>query len=290
VLRRLLFKATGGHLNPGPSHAEAGRQRLIGRVRTPISKGRRCIASVSLKGGVGKTTTTVMLGHTLAAYRGDNVIAIDANPDAGNLAGRIHRQTALTARDLLRAEAPLERYADLRPFTSQSDSRLQVLAGDSDAMLNEPFSAYDYHCVLTALERFYSLILTDCGTGILHDAMRAVLWYADQLVVVTTPSVDSAKALNQLLGWLDEHDQHALTTGAVLVVNGLRRDSRMSVQEFESYFGPRCRGVTAIPYDPVLATGAECQLADLDPKTQRAYLDLAALVADGFVNETANGR
>jgi MinD-like ATPase involved in chromosome partitioning or flagellar assembly len=108
--------------------------------------------------------------------------------------------------------------------------------------------------------------------------------------VVTTPSVDSAKALNQLLGWLDQHDQHALTAGAVLVVNGMRRDSRMSAQEFESYFGPRCRGVTEIPYDPVLATGAECELADLDPKTQRAYLELAALVADGFVNETANGR
>jgi hypothetical protein len=31
-------------------------------------------------------------------------------------------------------------------------------------------------------------------------------------------------------------------------------------------------------------------LADLDPKTQRAYLELAAQVADGFVNESANGR
>jgi MinD-like ATPase involved in chromosome partitioning or flagellar assembly len=235
---------------------------------------------------VGKTTTTVMLGHTLAAYRGDNVIAVDANPDAGNLADRVHRQTPLGARDLL-AAGPLERYADLRPFTSQAESRLQVLAGDSDPGLSEPFSAYDYHSVLTALERFYSVILTDCGTGVLHDAMRAVLWYADQLVVVTTPSVDSAKALKQLLDWLDQHDHQDLRAASVLVVNGERKDSRVSVEEYVSYFGPRCRAVVGVPYDPVLATGGECELTDLDPKTQRAYLELAAVVAEGFSNSAA---
>jgi MinD-like ATPase involved in chromosome partitioning or flagellar assembly len=133
------------------------------------------------------------------------------------------------------------------------------------------------------------VILTDCGTGILHDAMRAVLWYADQLVVVTTPSVDSAKALNQLLDWLDQHGCHALTTGAIIVVNGVRRDSRVSVDEFKSYFGPRCRGVVDIPYDPVLATGGECELSDLDPKTQRAYLELAAVVGDGFSSTRTKG-
>jgi MinD-like ATPase involved in chromosome partitioning or flagellar assembly len=289
-----VFRATGGRFNPGPSGAEEARQQLVGRARTPISSGRRCIASLSLKGGVGKTTTTVMLGHTLAGYRGDNVIAVDANPDAGNLAGRVHRQTPLGARDLLRTGVTLERYADLRPFTSQSDSRLQVLAGDSDPGLTEAFCAYDYHCVLTALERFYSVILTDCGSGVLHDAMRAVLWYADQLIVVTTPSVDAAKALKQLLDWLDQHEHHDLRTSAVIVVNGVRKDSRMSVEEFESYFGPRSRAVVEIPYDPVLATGGECELGDLDPKTQRAYLELAAAVAEGFANgqpdRQANGQ
>jgi hypothetical protein len=45
--------------------------------------------------------------------------------------------------------------------------------------------------------------------------------------------------------------------------------------------------VVGVPYDPVLATGGECELTDLDPKTQRAYLELAAVVAEGFSNGAA---
>lgn len=42
------------------------------------------IAVISLKGGVGKTTTTTALGSTLATERQDKILAIDANPDAGD--------------------------------------------------------------------------------------------------------------------------------------------------------------------------------------------------------------
>jgi MinD-like ATPase involved in chromosome partitioning or flagellar assembly len=288
-VRRLLFRSTGGRLNLGRSATEEAELELVARVRTPAATGRRRVAFVSLKGGVGKTTTTVMLGHTLATYRGDNVIAIDANPDAGNLASRVPRQTPAAARDLLRAAGTLERYADVRAFTSQAGSRLQVLAGESDPALSEAFSAEDYAAVLNALERFYSIILTDCGTGILHDAMRAVLWYADQLVIITSPALDSAQALNQLLEWLDRHGYHHLVQPAIVVVNGVRRDSEVGASEFLSHFGPRCRAVVTIPYDKGLSIGGEVDLADLDGKTQRAYLDLAAAVADGFTAPRLSG-
>ena len=263
---------------------------MIARARTPAATGRRRLAFVSLKGGVGKTTTTVMLGHTLATYRGDNVIAIDANPDAGNLASRVPRQTPAAARDLLRAADALHRYADVRAFTNQAESRLQVLAGESDPALSEAFGAEDYSSVVNALERFYSIVLTDCGTGILHDAMRAVLWYADQLVVVTSPALDSAQALNQLLDWLDQHGCHHLVQGSIVVVNGVRRDSKVTPVEFVTHFGPRCRSVVAIPFDKALAAGGEVELDELNPKTQEAYLELAATVGDSFSSPRHDGR
>jgi MinD-like ATPase involved in chromosome partitioning or flagellar assembly len=289
-IRRLLFKATGGRVNPGQSSAERARLHLVARARTPAATGRRRVAFVSLKGGVGKTTTTVMLGHTLATYRGDNVIAIDANPDAGNLSSRIPRQTPATARDLLRAAGVLERYADVRAFTSQAESRLQVLAGESDPALSEAFGAEDYTSVLGALERFYSVILTDCGTGILHDAMGAVLRYADQLVMIASPALDSAQALNQLLEWLDQHGYHPLVEGGIVVVNGVRRDSDHAARQLVSQFGARCRSVVNIPYDRALSAGGEVELADLDPKTRRAYLELAAAVGDCFDDPRVQGR
>ena len=288
--RRVLYRMSGGRLNLGPSASERNHRQVIARVRTPATTGQRRVAFVSLKGGVGKTTTTLMLGHTLATCRGDNVIAIDANPDAGNLASRVRRETTAAARDLLRSAGDIERYSDVRAFTSQADSRLEVLAADTDPALSEAFSAADYSAVLSALERFYSIILTDCGTGILHDAMRAVLWYADQLVVVTSPALDSAQALGQLLDWLDQHSYHHLVEGSVVVINAVRRDGRKSADRCVAHFRPRARAVVTIPYDGALAAGTDIELTDLRGRTQQAYLELAAVVGDGFASPRLEGR
>src|SRR5215218_8061835 len=86
--RRLLAAVTRGRADPGPDGTElAGRERLA-RIRVPLDRPRR-IAVTSLKGGVGKTTVTALLGLMLAEHRGDRVVAVDANPDAGTLADRL---------------------------------------------------------------------------------------------------------------------------------------------------------------------------------------------------------
>lgn len=77
----------------------------MAQAQTPVASGHHRIAVMSLKGGVGKTTTTVALGNTLASLRGDRVIAIDANPDRGTLGIKVKSETAATIRTML-AEAP----------------------------------------------------------------------------------------------------------------------------------------------------------------------------------------
>ena len=46
------------------------------------------VALVSPKGGVGKTTSTFLLGNLLATHLKLRVVAVDANPDFGTL-GRL---------------------------------------------------------------------------------------------------------------------------------------------------------------------------------------------------------
>src|SRR5206468_10872349 len=99
--RRGVYRATGGLLRFGESAAEMRRRDLINRVRTPVAGGHHRVAVLSLKGGVGKTTTAVGLGATLATLRGDRVIAVDANPDRGTLSDKVRLETAATIRDLL---------------------------------------------------------------------------------------------------------------------------------------------------------------------------------------------
>ena len=282
--RRTIFKATGGLVRVGESASSQRRRELIWRARTPVAGGHHRVAVMSLKGGVGKTTTTVGLGATLATLRGDRIIAVDANPDRGTLSDKVRLETSATVRDLLNERQQVHRYADVRAFTSQASSRLEVLASDRDPAVSVAFSEADYCDVARVLEHYYSICITDCGTGLLHSAMTGVLTLADQIVLVSSPSVDGARSASATLDWLDAHDYGDLVRNAVVVLSTVRPRSKSTVDldRLEQHFAARCRAVVRIPYDGHLEEGAEVELEQLSPATTEAYLRLAATVGDGF--------
>ena len=243
--RRTVFRATGGLVRVGESASSQRRRELIWRARTPVAGGHHRVAVMSLKGGVGKTTTTVGLGATLATLRGDRVIAVDANPDRGTLSDKVRLETSATVRDLLNERRQVHRYADVRAFTSQASSRLEVLASDRDPGVSVAFSEEDYCDVARVLEHYYSICITDCGTGLLHSAMTGVLDLADQIVLVSSPSVDGARSASATLDWLDAHDYGDLVRNAVVVLSTIRPRSKSTVDldRLEQHFAARCRAV-----------------------------------------------
>jgi putative peptide zinc metalloprotease protein len=279
--RRLIFSLTGGRVNPGPSTAELRERELIGRVRAKI-EGCRRIAVVSRKGGVGKTTTTLNLGHTFALHRGDRVIALDGNPDAGSLGYRVPRETTHTITNLLVSRGEVSRYGDIRAFTSQAPTRLEVIAADDDPRITDALQEEDYRRVVALLEVHYNLICMDTGTGVLESASKGILHLADHLVVVAGPNLDSARAASLTLDWLEKNGHEDLVAGAVAVINGVRPKAMVDLDKVERHFESRCRAVVRIPWDPLLEAGAESSLEDLQPATMQAYLELAAHVATGF--------
>ncbi|WP_252374912.1 MULTISPECIES: MinD/ParA family ATP-binding protein [unclassified Nonomuraea] len=282
--RRVVYKASGGWIKPGEPPEVRRRRELVTRARTPVTAGHHRVAVLSLKGGVGKTTTTVGLGATLAQIRGDRVIAVDANPDRGTLSDKLVLETSATVRDLLNERDQVRRYVDIRAFTSQAGSRLEVLASDRDPSVSEAFSGGDYQAVSQVLENFYSICITDCGTGLLHSAMGGVLGLADQIVLVSSPSVDGARAASATLDWLEAHQYGDLVKNATVVLCSVRPRSKSAVdiKKLEAHFAARCRAVIRVPYDPHLEEGAEMDLDRLQETTRDSYLQLAACVGDGF--------
>ncbi|KUO14593.1 MinD/ParA family ATP-binding protein, partial [Streptomyces dysideae] len=275
--------------NQGPSRfklgakkEEAERQRKLGLIRTPVMSCYR-IAVISLKGGVGKTTTTMSLGATLATERQDKILAIDANPDAGTLGRRVRRETGATIRDLVQALPQLHSYMDIRRFTSQAPSGLEIIANDVDPAVSTTFNDADYRSALDMLGRQYPIILTDSGTGLLYSAMRGVLDLADQLIIISTPSVDGASSASTTLDWLSANGFADLVQRSVTVISGVRETGKMiKVEDIVAHFETRCRAVVVIPFDEHLAAGAEVDLDMMRPKTREAYFDLAAIVAEDF--------
>ncbi|GHF84031.1 hypothetical protein GCM10018790_72120 [Kitasatospora xanthocidica] len=265
----------------GGKAAAAEKSRKLEIIRTPVLSCYR-IAVISLKGGVGKTTTTTALGATLASERQDKVIAIDANPDAGTLGRRVKRQTGATIRDLVTAIPHLRSYMDIRQFTSQDlNSGLEILANDVDPAVSTTFNDSDYRQVIDVLGRQYPIILTDSGTGLLYSAMRGVLDLADQLIIVSTPSVDGASSASTTLDWLSAHGYADLVQRSITVVSGVRETSKMiKVEDIVAHFQTRCRGVVVVPFDESLAAGAEVNLDMMRPKVREAYFELATLVGE----------
>jgi MinD-like ATPase involved in chromosome partitioning or flagellar assembly len=265
----------------GGKQAQADRARKLEIIRTPVMSCYR-IAVISLKGGVGKTTTTTSLGATLANERQDKVIAIDANPDAGTLGRRVKRQTGATIRDLVTAIPHLRSYMDIRQFTSQDlNSGLEILANDVDPAVSTTFDDSDYRQVIQVLGQHYPIILTDSGTGLLYSAMRGVLDLADQLIIVSTPSVDGASSASTTLDWLSAHGYADLVQRSITVVSGVRETSKMiKVEDIVAHFQTRCRGVVVVPFDESLAAGAEVNLAMMRPKVRDSYFELATLVGE----------
>jgi MinD-like ATPase involved in chromosome partitioning or flagellar assembly len=282
--RRTIYRASGGLIRVGESAADLRRRDLVSRVRTQVAGGHHRVAVMSLKGGVGKTTATVGLGSTLASLRGDRVIAVDGNPDRGTLSDKVRLETSATIRDLLNERAQVSRYADVRAYTSQASSRLEILASDRDPGVSVAFSADDYRAVARVLEHYYSICITDCGTGLLHSAMAGILELADQIVLVSSPSVDGARSASATLDWLEAHSYGDLVTNGVVVLSMIRPKSKSAVDldRLEAHFAARCRAVIRVPYDPHLEEGAEVELDMLNSDTADAYLALAATVGDGF--------
>jgi MinD-like ATPase involved in chromosome partitioning or flagellar assembly len=280
--RRWLYVASGTLINLGDGSKAIQRKSLTAQVDRPLRDCYR-IALLSLKGGVGKTTITATLGATFASIRGDRVIAVDANPDRGTLSQKVPLETPSTVRHLLRDAEGIESYSDVRGYTSQGPSRLEVLASESDPAVSEAFSSDDYARTLEVLERFYSLVLTDCGTGMLHSAMSAVLSKADVLIVISSGSVDGARSASATLDWLDAHGYQQLVRNSIAVINAVRpRSGKVDMRKVEDHFSRRCRAVQRVPFDAHLEEGAEISLDRLKPETRDALIELAAMVANGF--------
>ena len=278
--RAALYTATGGRINPGIGAAERDWLKLLARVRRPMA-GARQIAVTSIKGGVGKTTVAACLGLMLAEYRGDGVVAVDADPDAGTLADRLGGRVSVTVRDLLADLGKINSLGQIGEYTSLA-GRLRVLAGEQDPAMGEAFRREEYQRVCGALARFFDIVITDSGTGLVHSAMRGTLELADRLIVVGAPTVDGASRASKTLDWLLAHGHERLVEDAVLVLCQDRSSHRVDHVQLHRHFTERCKHVVEIPADPHLYSGGLINPSLLQPITRDAYVRLAAVVGDGF--------
>lgn len=279
--RRWLYTMSLGRINMGDSDAVRTQRALEHRISARLGGRTRYVPVLSRKGGVGKTTVTTLLGMALADYREDRIIAVDANPDRGTLSDRSPGRADFTARQLVQNRHTIDTFAQLANYVTRDGSRLHVLASDTDPAIAQAFDDTDYRAVTDILSHYYSIVLTDSGTGMVHSVMTGTLEKADAVVLVSGGSVDEARLASETLSWLEAHGRQDLVSRAIVVINlSSGNGTQVHVSQIEQHFRSRVNTVIRIPYDRHLAEGSRVNLAKLNPATRRAVTDLAALVVD----------
>ena len=286
-VRGAVYNVSHGRLNLGPSSRELEEVDLEQRIARPLS-GSFNTAVLSLKGGIGKTSTTVGVGLTLAEFRGDNPCGIDANPDSGDLAERAlgevmyQRSTPRSITDIVRDLGSITSLTALGGYTHRA-GRLHLVAGEQDPGLSDSLTATEYGDVHNLISQYYSVTLTDCGTGVSHPAMAGVLQRASNVVVASGYAVSGAKRARNTLQWLADHGYEDLARNAVVVITDKEQvSSRVDKKAIEDYLSGFCRELITVPHDRAVADGDIISLDRVSTGTRRAYKEIAAAIVDGY--------
>lgn len=288
--RKFVYNISGRSVNPGESPAERHYRELRERIRRHIRK-QYVIAFVSGKGGVGKTTMTACVGGVFRECRPENVVAVDAAPGFGTLAGRIDEAPPGDYAAVLN-DTDVQGYADIREHLGQNTIGLDVLAGNRASDQPRPLIPAMFSGVLSRLRRTHNVMLVDTSDDLEHPVMKAVLDSCDTLVFVSGLTADTSLPVTRAIDLLRSMGYHELVSRSMVILNdsrnGYEKDARDYLTERFSQSGA---AVEFMPYDPHLATGGIIDTAnELQKKTRLRLFEITAALADKYVPDSDRPR
>jgi putative peptide zinc metalloprotease protein len=278
---RRLRARLGDATVSGSERERLGLERRLAELARSLSRTAR-VAVLSPKGGVGKTTCTLLAADALARHGRLRCVALDANPDYGTLGSLApdSRRSQRSLSDLLEHAQEIASPAGLRPFVSVLDSGLHVLAAPARAQAMAELTDEHYQRLLGLLDHFYELVLLDLGTGLSDPLARLALREADQALVICTPEWVTAE---RVLAAIDELQVTIAAERLTLVLNQAPAAGAVDRQVLAAAF--RRQGMEhgiAIPHDPQLRNMLDAGAYDPDQlphPTRLAVLELGCAVA-----------
>jgi MinD-like ATPase involved in chromosome partitioning or flagellar assembly len=250
----------------------------------------RVIAFANPKGGVHKTTATVLAAAAIGGARGRGVVAWDDNELRGTLGLRAgSARHAKTIRHLVAELAEVElntgtalasRLDDF--LRHASDGTYDVLAGEEDPRFAWRLDPPTVRRVLDLLTRTHEVICVDTGNNVESGNWRTIMEAADQLVITTVPREDSAFSADWMMDVLNEAGRTDLIANAVTIVSMTTPRPGPMQDDLVRHFRQRNRAVCVVPYDPMLEQGGWIDHTVLAPATREAWLQAAAVIMEPF--------
>jgi chromosome partitioning protein len=278
--RRLLLAAAGPRRDPMKQGAASAEPDLPPPERTPRfqrqpepASGRgqdagNTYAVANQKGGVGKTTVSLVLGSA-AARRGSRVLLVDLDPQASATMVLGATDSRPTVADVMRESAA----CSLSDTVVSTEWGLDLAPAERALRDVDTGRPADNHASLTrqadALAE-YDLVLIDCPPSLGALTIDA-LTTASRALVVTEPTFLAVHALEELLDSIHHVAQHqnpSLELGGV-VLNRVETtaEHKRSVADLEGRFGSQVWQ----PYIPKRAVLQDAMRQGVPPQDLRSH-------------------
>ncbi|WP_435280365.1 hypothetical protein [Streptomyces koelreuteriae] len=265
-LRRLTASAT---------QEVAELTRFAEEVQQPVTTG-RVIAVTSIRGGVGKSTVSALLGRTFNHYRHDPVLALEADAALGTLPVRMGADTVRwCCADLARILTPSMQLTDITGYLVPVADGGWLLPA-SQGRVGAPMDMRTYRTVTLALRRYFAVTVVDCET-LPGEVARTAMDTAHARVVVAPMTAEGIHGTRQVLDWLGHLPHSALAT-TVVALSANAPDTTLDPRAAVAHLREPGVPVVLLPYDRHLAQGGPIHTAMLGRSTRDAAVRLAAEV------------
>jgi MinD-like ATPase involved in chromosome partitioning or flagellar assembly len=288
--RRLVYQASFGLINPGPSAAEKQEGADEVTIRSALHGNYK--VGVLGKGGVGKTTIAASVGSIFAELRRqDRVVAVDADTAFGRLGSRIDPRTSGSYWELA-ADRNLQSFSDVTARVGSNSAGLYVLAGEPTAGPRRVLDPALYREATSRLDRHFTIAIIDCGSTMDAPVTQEAISDLDALIVVSSPWADGASAAAQTMEWLAAHGRTGLLQRTVVVLNDSDGHSDKRTRSvLAQQFLDRGQTVVEVPFDPHLRPGGVIDVKEEMARTTRGrFLHIAAAVAGFFASRPDESR
>jgi MinD-like ATPase involved in chromosome partitioning or flagellar assembly len=268
---------------------EQETDRAVAVMRRKLGKP-RVLAFANPKGGVHKTTATVLAAATIGSVRGRGVLAWDDNELRGTLGLRAgSARHARTIRHLLADLMQIENMhgdallQELDGYLRHaSDGSYDVLAGEENPRFAQRLDQSTVRRVMDLLRRTHDVICVDTGNNVESVNWQTVMKAADQLVITTVPREDAAFTADWMLDLLNDTGMEELVANAVTLISCPSPGPLPLLEDLKKHFATRTRAVAVVPYDPALEVGSSIEYSDLLPGTREAWLRAASMMVEPF--------
>jgi MinD-like ATPase involved in chromosome partitioning or flagellar assembly len=264
-------------------------ERAVSLMRRKLGKP-RVLAFANPKGGVHKTTATVLAAATIGSVRGRGVLAWDDNELRGTLG--LRAGSARHARTIKHLLADLMQIESLHGdgliealdgyLRHASDGSYDVLAGEENPRFAQRLDQDTVRRVMDLLRRTHDVICVDTGNNVESVNWQTVMRQADQLVITTVPREDAAFTADWMLDVLDESGMGDLVANAVTLISCPSPGPLPLLDDFAKHFATRTRAVAVVPYDPALEVGSSIEYQELQLPTRQAWLKAASVMIEPF--------